>query len=47
MEKEDIIISRNLFEKMIKYLMNDGNTYDESLIIIDEFKRSLPKNYPN
>lgn len=46
--KEKFKLSDLLLEKMILFLTNKGNNYDEAINIIDEFENSrLPKNYPN
>lgn len=46
--KEKFKLSDLLLEKMILFLTNKGNNYNEAINIIDEFENSrLPKNYPN
>lgn len=46
--KEKFKLNDLLLEKMILFLINEGNNYSEAISIIDEFENSrLPKNYPN
>lgn len=46
--KEKFKLNDLLLEKMILFLTNKGNNYNEAINTIEEFENSrLPKNYPN